>query len=84
MLGSDAAEAAIPDEGESYPGCKDDRGEGGWVVMPSVGVNLSGLLESVWAIALSRSAGFTRVAPSVVFVLGLVGNAEHGASVVAA
>ncbi|MEQ4304078.1 SMR family transporter [Plantactinospora sp. B6F1] len=33
---------------------------------------LSGLLESVWALALSRSAGFTRVGPSVVFTVALV------------
>ena len=33
-----------------------------WIVLV-----ISGLLESVWAIALSRSAGFTRLAPSVVF-----------------
>jgi quaternary ammonium compound-resistance protein SugE len=73
-MGSDAAEAAIPDEGESYPACKDDRVEGGHVVMPWLVLILSGLLESIWAIALSQSAGFTRVAPSVVFVIGLVGS----------
>jgi quaternary ammonium compound-resistance protein SugE len=33
---------------------------------------LSGLLESVWAIALSRSEGFTRLLPSVVFAVALV------------
>ena len=32
---------------------------------------LSGLLESVWALALSRSAGFSRLTPSIVFVLAL-------------
>ena len=32
---------------------------------------LSGVLESVWAVALSRTAGFTRLAPSVVFVVAL-------------
>ena len=42
--------------------------------MPWLVLILSGLLESVWAIALSRSAGFSRVAPSVIFVLGLVGS----------
>ncbi len=31
----------------------------------------SGLMESVWAIALSRSAGFTRVLPATVFVVAL-------------
>jgi quaternary ammonium compound-resistance protein SugE len=33
---------------------------------------ISGMLETVWAIALSRSAGFTRPAPSVVFAVALV------------
>lgn len=33
---------------------------------------ISGLLESVWAVALSRSAGFTRPLPSVVFAVALV------------
>ncbi|WP_433532029.1 DMT family transporter [Micromonospora sp. CA-263727] len=38
-----------------------------WIVLV-----LSGLLETAWAIALDRSAGFTRPAPSVVFVITLV------------
>lgn len=33
---------------------------------------VSGVLEAVWAVALGRSEGFTRLTPSVVFVLGLV------------
>ncbi|MEU4620519.1 SMR family transporter [Actinoplanes sp. NPDC023801] len=33
---------------------------------------ISGLLETVWAIALDRSAGFTRPAPTVVFGTALV------------
>jgi quaternary ammonium compound-resistance protein SugE len=33
---------------------------------------LSGVLESVWAVALARTAGFTRLAPSVVFAVALV------------
>jgi quaternary ammonium compound-resistance protein SugE len=33
---------------------------------------VSGLLESVWAVALSRSAGFTRLVPSAVFGVALV------------
>ena len=33
---------------------------------------LSGLLESVWAVALARTAGFTRLVPSVVFIVALV------------
>jgi quaternary ammonium compound-resistance protein SugE len=33
---------------------------------------VSGVLESVWAVALGRSAGFTRLVPSVTFVVALV------------
>ncbi|WP_433219016.1 DMT family transporter [Dactylosporangium sp. CS-047395] len=38
-----------------------------WIVLV-----ISGLFESVWAIALSRTAGFTRPVPTVVFAVGLV------------
>ena len=38
-----------------------------WVVLV-----LSGVLESVWATALGRSEGFSRLWPSVVFVVALV------------
>lgn len=33
---------------------------------------VSGVLEAVWAVALGRSEGFTRLVPSVVFAVGLV------------
>lgn len=33
---------------------------------------VSGVLESVWAIALGKSAGFSRPAPSAVFVVALL------------
>ncbi|MEV0728103.1 SMR family transporter [Polymorphospora sp. NPDC050346] len=33
---------------------------------------ISGILETVWAIALGRSAGFTRPVPSLVFAVALV------------
>jgi quaternary ammonium compound-resistance protein SugE len=33
---------------------------------------LSGVLEAVWATALDRSAGFSRLVPSVVFIVALV------------
>ncbi|QWC86658.1 multidrug efflux SMR transporter [Nocardioidaceae bacterium] len=33
---------------------------------------VSGGLEAVWAIALDRSEGFSRVGPTIVFVIGLV------------
>ena len=32
---------------------------------------LSGVLESVWATALSKSAGFTRLVPSLIFFVAL-------------
>ena len=35
---------------------------------------LSGVLEAVWATALGRSEGFTRLAPSVVFCVTLVAS----------
>ena len=38
-----------------------------WVVLV-----LSGFLETVWAVALGRSAGFTRLAPSAIFVVALM------------
>jgi quaternary ammonium compound-resistance protein SugE len=38
-----------------------------WIVLI-----VSGVLETVWAAALSRSEGFSRLAPSVVFVVALV------------
>jgi quaternary ammonium compound-resistance protein SugE len=33
---------------------------------------LSGVLEAVWATALGRSQGFSRLAPTIVFVVALV------------
>ncbi|RIV40787.1 DMT family transporter [Micromonospora radicis] len=38
-----------------------------WIVLV-----LSGLLETAWAVALDRSAGFTRPLPSAVFAVTLV------------
>ncbi|WP_216822843.1 multidrug efflux SMR transporter [Aeromicrobium sp. A1-2] len=35
---------------------------------------LSGVLEAVWATALGRSAGLSRLAPTVVFLLALVAS----------
>jgi quaternary ammonium compound-resistance protein SugE len=35
---------------------------------------LSGILEAVWATALGRSEGFTKLAPSVVFGVALVAS----------
>ncbi|NLU84625.1 multidrug efflux SMR transporter [Rhodococcus sp. HNM0569] len=33
---------------------------------------VSGAFEAVWATALGRSAGFTKLSPSIVFALGIV------------
>ncbi|PWU44201.1 ligand-binding protein SH3 [Micromonospora globispora] len=38
-----------------------------WIVLV-----LSGLLETAWAVALDRSAGFSRLLPSVVFAITLL------------
>ncbi|WP_122819116.1 DMT family transporter [Nocardioides pantholopis] len=35
---------------------------------------LSGALEAVWAIALDRSAGFTRLTPSLVFLVAVAAS----------
>jgi quaternary ammonium compound-resistance protein SugE len=40
-----------------------------WIVLV-----VSGILEAVWATALGRSEGFTRLWPSVVFVVALVAS----------
>jgi quaternary ammonium compound-resistance protein SugE len=40
-----------------------------WVVLV-----VSGMMEAVWATALDKSQGFSRVIPSVVFVAGLIAS----------
>lgn len=40
-----------------------------WIVLVA-----SGVLEAVWATALGRSAGFTRLVPSIVFVVALAAS----------
>lgn len=40
-----------------------------WIVLV-----LSGVLEAVWATALGRSEGFSRLGPTVVFGVGLIGS----------
>lgn len=42
--------------------------------MPWFVLLLSGVLEAVWALALGRSEGFTRVVPSVVFGVALLAS----------
>jgi quaternary ammonium compound-resistance protein SugE len=69
MVVSGAALADAPDECASYPARQDDRCRGGvmaWLVLVA-----SGLLETVWAVALDRSAGFSRPVPIAVFIVGL-------------
>ena len=38
-----------------------------WIVLV-----LSGILEAVWATAISKSEGFTKLTPTIIFVLGLI------------
>lgn len=40
--------------------------------MPWLVLVLSGVLEAIWATALGRSEGFTRLAPSITFAVSLV------------
>lgn len=35
---------------------------------------VSGVLEAVWAVALGKSEGFSRLTPSIVFAVGLVAS----------
>jgi quaternary ammonium compound-resistance protein SugE len=44
------------------------------VVMPWIVLVLSGVLEAVWATALGRSDGFSRVVPTIVFVVALIAS----------
>jgi quaternary ammonium compound-resistance protein SugE len=63
--------AAIPDEDVSYPASQDDRAKVASVMSWLVLV-VSGMLESVWAVALSRAGGFTRPLPTAVFAVSLL------------
>lgn len=40
-----------------------------WIILA-----VSGLFETVWAVALGKSAGFTRLLPSAVFAVALVAS----------
>ena len=40
-----------------------------WIVLV-----LSGCMEAVWAIALGKSDGFTKLVPTVVFILGMIAS----------
>lgn len=61
-----------PGRGAPYPVCdKTAREEAvvAWIIL-----TISGVLEAVWATALGRSEGLTRLGPSVVFVVALVAS----------
>jgi quaternary ammonium compound-resistance protein SugE len=60
-----------PDEGTQYPD-RDDWQLG--VVMFWIVLVVSGLLEAVWATALGKSEGFTKLAPSIVFGVALLAS----------
>ena len=42
--------------------------------LPWIVLILSGLLEAVWATALGKSEGFTKLGPSIVFGVGLIAS----------
>jgi len=42
--------------------------------MPWIVLVISGVLEAVWAIALDKSGGFSRLVPSLVFVVALLAS----------
>lgn len=44
------------------------------VALPWIVLVVSGMLEAVWATALGRSAGLTRLWPTVFFVVGIVAS----------
>lgn len=63
-------ERGIPDEGNQYPE-REKTGHGSndmaWTILVA-----SGVLEAVWATALGKSAGFTKLWPSIIFLVALV------------
>src|SRR5689334_8235375 len=64
--------AVHPGRGRVVPGLRRRPYEGGAVAMAWLVLVVSGVLESVWAVALGRSAGFTRLYPSLTFAVALV------------
>jgi quaternary ammonium compound-resistance protein SugE len=59
-----------PDEAAPYPAS--DKTELRRCAMAWLILVVSGVLEAIWATALSKSDGFTRLAPSVTFGVALV------------
>jgi quaternary ammonium compound-resistance protein SugE len=64
--------AEVPDEWVPYPAS--DKTALKEPVMSWLILVVSGFLEAVWATALGRSEGFTRLTPSVVFGIALIAS----------
>lgn len=63
---------AAPDEADQYPECDKTGSEGdvmSWIILIA-----SGALEAVWATALGKSEGLSKLWPSVIFFVGLAGS----------
>src|SRR5688500_13376987 len=56
----------------AVPGVRQDGPFNRSPVMAWLVLVLSGVLEVVWAVALGKSEGFSRVTPTLVFVVGIV------------
>lgn len=67
---ADEASDGPPGRGVPYPVC--DKTAQREVVMSWLVLVLSGVLEAVWATALGKSEGFTKVGPTLVFGLALL------------
>jgi quaternary ammonium compound-resistance protein SugE len=67
----DVSQDRLPDEG-AVPGSATRRPSG--VVMSWLFLVASGVLEAVWALALGRTEGFSRLVPTIVFGVALVGS----------
>ncbi|MFC0201019.1 DMT family transporter [Paracoccus rhizosphaerae] len=42
--------------------------------MPWFLISVAGLLEVVWALAMKQSQGFTRIGPTAIMVVGMIGS----------
>ena len=70
-MGTGAGTTGLPDEG-AVPGVRQD---GAWeFIMAWIVLIISGILEAVWATALGKSDGFTRLAPTVVFGVAIAAS----------
>src|SRR5690606_25930602 len=64
--------ARVPRTRCAVPGVRQDGAKGS--VMSWVVLVISGVLEAVWATALGRSEGFSRLVPTVVFAVALLAS----------